>query len=114
MDESQLDELFNNVKEKIGEENYALISDDVLNIRSGLITQINNSKEKDNKISELEKKREELLIANGNLFQKIQFDQNQANKSNDNSFLNNLQQKEEQKIELSDFIDEKGGFINAK
>ena len=47
MDESQLDELFNNVKEKIGEENYALISDDVLNIRSGLITQINDSKEKD-------------------------------------------------------------------
>ena len=113
MNESQLDELFNNVKEKIGEENYALISDDVLNIRSGLITQINDSKVKDDKISELEKKREELLIANGNLYQKIQFDQNQ-NQTNNNSFLNNLQQKEEQKIELSDFIDEKGGFINAK
>lgn len=114
MNEQQLDELFNSVKEKIGEENYALISDDVLNIRSGLITQINDSKVKDDKISELEKKREELLIANGNLYQKIQFDQNQNQTNNNNNILNNLNNKPEEKIQLSDFIDEKGGFINAK
>lgn len=97
-------ELCNNLKEMLDNEQQATISENLLAI-IGAYNTLSDDREKLNESNiSLAKEKEELLKTNGNLFQKIGF--NKENKIVENK----PEEKEETKIEIDDFLNEKGEF----
>lgn len=99
----ELETLVNSIREKLGEESSALISDDTLNILSsykGLLDKIGEL-ENDNK--KLREEKENLLKTNGQLFQKIGFDKPEDEEAEDEE----VEEKSVDEI-IDELIDEKG------
>ena len=71
MKDDELQAIIDSVSEKIGNENQALIADDMgklITINSGIV---NEMKKKDDEISKLKATNEKLIMANGNLLQSL-------------------------------------------
>ena len=101
----ELETLTNGVRDTIGEESSALISEDLLNILSNyknLLDELNAIKS-ENEI--LKNDKEELLKTNGKLFQKIGFDKKEE-KSEDVKTDEDEEKSTEEIID--ELIDEKG------
>lgn len=95
------DEILNSVNEKLGEETFSTISDDIANLMSYNEAMENDIKAKDEKIEKLTKKTDMLVEANGNLLQKVSA---------------GIEKKEEEKeekpkINLKAAFDKNGNFI---
>lgn len=89
------------IRTSVGEEQSALISNDLLGV-VGAFTEASNELDlKDAMIQKLEADKKELLIVNSQLFQKVGFDQKKEEKES----------KEDEKIDVKSFINEKGDFI---
>ena len=65
------DEILNSIDEKLGEETFGMISDDIANLMGYNEALNNDIKEKEEKIEKLSKKNDMLVEANGNLLQKV-------------------------------------------
>lgn len=100
MDENDLNNITDNIKEKLGEETFATISDDISEIINGNNNNINSMNEKDTKIADLEKRNSDLVTANGNLFKRIPM-----GKEDDE-----IEKKESKPVDISSLFDGKGHF----
>lgn len=102
MTNKELDNKLNSIMEKIGDENANLILDDVALLLNDNKVMNENLQEKDNKISQLEKRNENLQIVNGNLLQQVSSVKEEA-----------PERKEEFKptiVDLKSVFDEKRSF----
>lgn len=91
------------VREKIGEEASAMVSEDLL----ATLAEYNNTFDEYEKVLEengkLKEDKEELLKVNGKLYQKIGFEDKEEKEEKEDD--------DEEKIEISDVINEKGELI---
>ena len=71
MTEDELNQISNNIKEKIGDENFAMIGDDLGLIVTGREIMEKDIKSRDSEISELKDKNQKLVDANASLFKQI-------------------------------------------
>lgn len=106
MQQKEFETLQNQMKEKLGDENFAKISSDMATLmtdNNSMNTQISN---KDTEISQLKQVKTDLLETNGNLMQKITmgFDETINNPPNPNK-------QEKAKPNIKEAFDEKGRFI---
>lgn len=103
MDSKELDTLITSIKEKLGEENSAMISDDL----GILITSNNESIEKinslNNDVKTLKEKNDNLVSANGKLLQQVPFSKIDEDDEPDEPV-------KKTQISLNDVFDEFGRF----
>lgn len=102
MKQEDFEKLQNNMKEKLGDSNFALISDDVATLMSENNSMNTQISERDTTIERLNQDKSNLIETNGNLMQKISV-----------GFQEPTQTKnvtENQKIVLKDCFDDKGNF----
>ena len=97
------DEILNSVNEKLGEETFSTISDDIANLMSYNEAMENDIKAKDEKIDKLTKKADMLVEANGNLLQKVSAGIKEERKEET--------KEEPKKIDIRTAFDKDGNFI---
>lgn len=71
MTEEELKTISNNIKEKIGEESFAMIGDDLGQIITGREMMEKDIRSRDSEISDLKDKNQKLVDANASLFKQI-------------------------------------------
>jgi uncharacterized phage infection (PIP) family protein YhgE len=71
MTEDELNNINNSIKEKVGEETFAMIGDDLGKIITGRETMEKEIKSRDDAIADLKSKNEKLVDANASLFKQI-------------------------------------------
>ena len=102
MKQEDFETLQNNMKEKLGDTNFALISDDIATLMTDNNSMNTQISERDTQIQKLNQDKSNLIETNGNLMQKISVgfqEPTQAQKEAENP-----------KIVLKDCFDEKGNF----
>lgn len=75
-----IEDITNNIQEKIGKEESGKILDDIANILSYDSKLQNDLKSKDEEIAKLKKDKDMLIEANGNLLQKVPFGREEEKK----------------------------------
>lgn len=100
----ELETLINKIKDGLDDTASALVSEDLLTIISNYTLALDSIAELNDKLDKVMADKEELLKANGRLFQKIGFDE----PKNDGV----IEEKKEDEIKIEDIIDEKGDFKN--
>lgn len=109
MQTDKFNKLINGLQEKLGEENTALISDDLAILISDNTQTNKDLEDRDKQINTLKQDKENLIKTNGNLLQQVS-----VGKEEDFSFNQNKQKENEEKKEPFSFkkqFDEKGNFI---
>lgn len=103
MNNDKLNTIINNIKEKVGDDNSAIINDDLVNLMNESNLDNQTIEQKENEQKELQVKYNKLLETNGNLMQKISFGEEKKE----------TEKKDEEKNEFSfkSCFDEKGNFI---
>lgn len=102
MTEDELNTINNNIKEKIGEEAFAMIGDDLGTIITGREVMEQTIKERDDSIADLKSKNEKLVAANAQLFKQIPVGHNSRETEEEESPTKN--------ISLKDCFDASGKF----
>lgn len=100
----ELETLINKIKDGLDDTASALVSEDLLTIISNYTLALDSIAELNDKLDKVMADKEELLKANGRLFQKIGFDEPKTDDV--------IEEKEEDEIKIEDIIDEKGDFKN--
>ena len=95
--------MFEGIKNKIGNDNYSKIADDIGVLITDNETMNNTISNKDNEIQQLKDNNEILITANGNLLQQVGLGEETKKEENENK---------KEKISLKSAFDEKGNFIN--
>lgn len=103
MDEKQLTKISNSIKKKIGEENFAKISDDMGTLITGNASNLEELKKREEQITELRETNQQLITANGNLLKQVPMGSEEPEEETEDA--------KTQKIELSDIINENGEII---
>jgi hypothetical protein len=103
MDNDELNKISESIKEKIGEENFAKISDDMGTLITGNTLNLESIKSQEEEISKLKDSNEKLVMANGNLLKQVPMGKE------------DLSEKEEKesipkKINLRDAFNKNGSF----
>lgn len=96
------DETLKSINEKLGEETFGTISDDVANIMGYEESLRKTIEEKEEKINKLTKKNEMLVEANGNLLQKVSAGLEPKKEE---------KEEDKKKIDLRAAFDKNGNFI---
>lgn len=102
LSKEEFNQKIDGIREKIGEEAAALISEDLLNTLSDYNTTFDEYEKVLEENGRLKKDKEDLLKVNGKLYQKIGFE-DEKEKKEDND--------DEEKISIEDVINEKGELI---
>ena len=97
------DEILNSIDQKLGEETFGMISDDIANLMGYNEALNNDIKAKDEKIEKLTKKNDMLVEANGNLLQKVSAGLDEKKKPEE--------EETKKKIDLRAAFDKNGNFI---
>lgn len=100
MDEENLNKLTDNIKDKVGEEVFATISDDISEIINGNNQNLATIENSNTKIAELTKRNEDLVTANGNLFKRIPLGKNE----------DDIEERKPKKVNIASLFDGKGHF----
>lgn len=102
----ELETLTNGMRERLGEENSALVSEDLLNVLSSYKASLEKIAELTNENEKLKADKEELLKTNGKLFQKIGFEKEEEAEEV-------AEESEEVSTEeiIEELIDEKGEIV---
>ena len=102
----ELETLTNGMRERLGEENSALVSEDLLNVLSSYKGVLDKIAELTSENEKLKADKEELLKTNGKLFQKIGFEKEEEAEEV-------TEEPEEVSTEeiIEDLIDKKGEII---
>lgn len=101
-------EQIENIKAKLGEENSALVSDELLSLLTEHKAMTNDLNERNEEITKLNAEKENLVSANSKLFQRIGFENNLGNTF---STTQDQAPKEVEKIKLGDIINENGELL---
>lgn len=102
MTEEELNKINDNIKDKIGEESFAMILDDVGTILTGREVMDQTIKDKDAEIADLKSKNEKLVAANAQLFKQIPVGHNSRETDEEESPTKN--------VSLKDCFDANGNF----
>lgn len=102
MTEEELNKINDNIKDKIGEENFAMIGDDLGTIITGREVMDQTIRDRDSEIAELKSKNEKLVAANAQLFKQIPVGHTSKESSEEESPTKN--------ISLKDAFDANGNF----
>lgn len=97
------DEILNSIDQKLGEETFGMISDDIANLMGYNEALNNDIKAKDEKIEKLTKKNDMLVEANGNLLQKVSAGIEEKKKPEE--------EETKKKIDIRAAFDKNGNFI---
>lgn len=102
----ELETLINGMRERLGEENSALVSEDLLNVLSSYKASLEKIAELSAENEKLKADKEELLKTNGKLFQKIGFEKEEEAEEV-------AEESEEVSTEeiIEELIDEKGEIV---
>lgn len=102
MKNEELETITNRIMDKIGNENSALIVDDLTEIITKNKTIYDEGIEKDNQINKLKEDKERLIETNGNLFKQVSIGKEEK-----------IEEKENKKEDFSFYkmFDNKGNFI---
>lgn len=102
----ELETLTNGMRERLGEENSALVSEDLLNVLSSYKANLERIAELTSENEKLKADKEELLKTNGKLFQKIGFEKEEEAEEV-------AEESEEVSTEeiIEELIDEKGEIV---
>lgn len=103
MKKEEQQKLFEGIKNKIGNDNYSKIADDIGVLITDNETMNNTISNKDNEIQQLKENNEILITANGNLLQQVGLGEEPKKEENEDK---------KEKISLKSAFDEKGNFIN--
>ena len=103
MKKEEQQKLFEGIKNKIGNDNYSKIADDIGVLITDNETMNNTISNKDNEIQQLKDNNEILITANGNLLQQVGLGEEPKKEENEDK---------KEKISLKSAFDEKGNFIN--
>lgn len=104
MDEKQLTKISNSIKKKIGEENFAKISDDMGTLITGNASNLEELKKREEQITELKETNQQLITANGNLLKQVPMGSEEPDDSEKES--------KTEKIDLRSAFDANGNFIH--
>ena len=104
MEQEELNNIIDSIKEKIGDDLSGQVADDLAKIVTANTTAVDTISNKEKEIEKLNKEKENLIIANGNLLQQVSF----VPKKEDKKDKDDEGEKEE--IKISDIFDEKGNF----
>lgn len=102
MDDNDLLRISDSMKEKLGEEDFAKISDSIGELITGNTLNLDKIKEKEEKIAKLEENNRQLITANGNLLKQVPMGKEETPKETD---------AKPSKINLQDAFDKNGNFI---
>ena len=104
MDSKELELITNSIQEKLGKENSALIADDLGVLITKNTQAYNSSVNKDVEINKLKEDKEKLVIANGNLLQKVSMDTTYSRREDPE------EEKPKTSFNFRDACDENGRF----
>lgn len=96
------------IKEKVGEENSALISDELISLMTEHKSLTEQNSEKAEQIETLKSEKDDLVNANAKLFRRLGFEDEQKTTF---STPDNTEQKESEEIKIGDIINAKGEII---
>lgn len=102
MDNKDLERINASIKEKLGEEDYAKISDSIGELITGNTLNLDDIKSKEEQINELKETNSKLVLANGNLLKQVPMGKEETPKD---------EETKPQKINLRDAFDKNGMFI---
>lgn len=106
MSYEELETLTNGMRERLGEENSALVSEDLLNVLSSYKASLDKIAELEAENNKLKADKEELLKTNGKLFQKIGFEKEEEAEE----IKDEAEEVSTEEI-IEELIDEKGEII---
>jgi hypothetical protein len=102
--EMKFEDIQKSIQEKLGEENVAIISDDIASLISYNKNQEELIKSKDSEIEKLKSNNEKLIISNGNLLKKVPM-------ARDDSFDEDVKiQDNKKEFSYKSMFDEKGNL----
>lgn len=104
MKKEEMQKLFNGIEKKIGKDNYSKIADDIGVLLTDNETTNNIISNKEDEIKQLNKDKEVLITANGNLLQQVGMGEEPKKEEKE--------EEPKKKISLKTAFDEKGNFIN--
>lgn len=102
-------ETIDHIKEKVGEENSALISDELISLMTAHKSLTEQDNEKAKQIETLKSEKDDLVNANAKLFRRLGFEDEQKT-----TFQHNTEQtesKETEEIKIGDIINNNGDII---
>lgn len=99
MQEDFINSLTSSLEEKLGSDNYALISDDIADLITRNNIVLENTQKNNDEINKLKEEKDRLISANGKLLQSIPV-----------GFEKKEEKKEEKEFRFRDAFDEKGRF----
>lgn len=102
MDNKDLDRINSNIKEKLGEEDYAKISDSIGELITGNTLNLDEIKNQEEQIAKLKETNSQLVMANGNLLKQVPMGKDEPQKDVD---------AEPPKLQISDIINDNGELI---
>ncbi|MBO7735167.1 MAG: hypothetical protein J6S67_21565 [Methanobrevibacter sp.] len=101
MDNKDLERITSSIKETLGEEGYAKVSDSIGELITGNTLNLDELKNKEEQISKLKETNQQLIVANGNLLKQVPMGKDEPTKDED---------AKPQKINLRDAFDKNGMF----
>lgn len=104
----KFNETIDHIKEKVGEENSALISDELISLMTEHKSLTEQNSEKTQQIETLKSEKDDLVNANAKLFRRLGFEDEQKTTF---STPNQAEPKESEEIKIGDIINEKGDLI---
>ena len=97
------------IKEKVGEENSALISDELISLMTEHKSLAEQNNERAEQIETLKSEKDDLVNANAKLFRRLGFEDEQ--KTTFSSANQTEQAKESEEIKIGDIINDKGELL---
>lgn len=104
----KFNETIDHIKEKVGEENSALISDELISLMTEHKSLTEQDNEKSKQIETLKSEKDDLVNANAKLFRRLGFEDEKETTFTSN---NTEQEKESVEIQIGDIINNKGELI---
>ena len=110
----EVNEKFKNITDKLDETQRALLSDELLDLQTNIVADINGSLAKDSEIQKMKDEKVKLLEVNGKLAQRVAFEESVPATFNNAMRSQAVEAQQESEIKIEDIINEKGEIINAK
>lgn len=102
MDNNDLERISNSMKEKLGEEDFAKISDSIGELITGNTLNLDELKNREEQITKLKENNQQLIVANGNLLKQVPMGKEDLPKDDEDA--------KPQRINLRDAFDKNGMF----
>jgi hypothetical protein len=103
----KFNETIDHIKEKVGEENSALISDELISLMTEHKTLTDQNEEQSAQIETLRTEKADLVDANAKLFRRIGFEDTEQTTYK----TNQTEQSEVREINIGDIINDKGDIL---